>query len=578
MPSIFNADKKISFPKRLLSATKVWQKIAEPPLRNREIILRALEAGYYSDKKTKDAAHPINLVERGLSILIPYLVMTNPRLLISSKHPELRPFALTTELAFNHLLEEIKFAKRTLRPAVRDALMGLGIVKTGIMKSHEVEIFGHTHSVGEVYSDVVDLVDYIGDPSAKNFENFEFEGNFYRMPLEAAKDLFRKHADSLMSSYDLYGTKRQYDPQKISKGSMESSQFNTLNEFIELADYWIPDENVVLTIDPRSEKILMTRDAENPEGGPYDKLYFKKFPGSPLPIPPVWYWLDLDSTINVIVNKMRKQANSQKAVLAYEGDAVDDASRMAEAGDREAIKVSNASGIQTVEWPGIDKNQYDWINYIEQQFSLQAHNAYTLGGRNSQAETLGQEQMLMANASKSVDDMFQQVYDFATSIARKMTWYFWTDPLIDVPKVKRIEGYGDIPVVFDRAAREGEFWDYAMEVEPYSMQRLNPTLEVQRTMGLMTQWIMPTLQIAAQQGVSVNVPKATKRFAKLLGIREFDDFYETAVPNNSVALNPYSPEQGKVKENGIVDGRTGSNPASTEANSRQKLQADGHNL
>ncbi len=580
MASIFETDVKKSFPKRLLAGTRVWQKLIEKPLRNRALILNALQSGFFSGKQ--NVAHPINLIDRGLSILIPYLVMNNPKVLISSKHPELRPFASTSELAYNHLIEEIKFAKRTLRPAIRDALMGLGIVKTGLMKSHEVEIFGYAHSVGEVYSDSVDLVDYIGDPSAKTFENFEFEGNFYRMPLEAAKDLFRRHADILVPSYHLYGSERQHDPEKIAKDSIESGMYRTLHEFVQLADYWIPDENIIVTVEPRSEKIIMTRDAENPEGGPYDKLYFKDFPGTPIPIPPVWYWLDLDATINVIVNKMKKQAASQKVVLAYEGDTADDVERLAAAGDRGTIKVSNVQGLQNIEWPGIDPGQYDWTNYLESQFSTTANNAYTLGGRNSQAGTLGQEQMLMANASKSVDDMYQAVYDFTTSIAKKMTWYFWTDPLIQIPRVKRVEGFGDISVMYDRTAREGEFWDYALTIEPYSMQRLNPNIELQRMMGLLTQWVLPTLQPAAQQGVTVNFPKATKQLAKLAGIREFDDWYETGVPTDSIALNPYQPQQGVIKgstkDKGIQDGRTGTNPASNEANSRQKLNADGQNL
>ncbi|KKL22454.1 hypothetical protein LCGC14_2435250, partial [marine sediment metagenome] len=142
--------------------------------------------------------------------------------------------------------------------------------------------------------------------------------------------------------------------------------------------------------------------------------------------------------------------------------------------------------------------------------------------------------------------------------------------------------FGDVPVMYDKVSREGEFWDYALSIEPYSMQRLNPSIELQRMMGLLTQWILPTLQPAAQQGVTVNFPKATKQLAKLSGIRELDSWYETGVPANSLALNPYNPTQGVIKgstkDKGITDGRTGSNPNSTEANSRQKLQANGQNL
>jgi hypothetical protein len=572
-------DVKTPFQKRLLIATDLWFKLQERPLKNRQIMLNAWQSGYFLDNNTgkKASPHPINLIERGLSILIPYLVMTNPQITISSFIKEYRPYAKITELAFTHLFKKIKFAKATLRPLVRDALLGLGIVKTGIMKSHEVELFGYTHDVGQVYSDVVDMSDYIGDVTATSFEGFELEGNRYRMPLAVAKALFPKHADSLKSSFVLHGEKDKNRPERITKSGILDGMYDSLREMVELYDYWIPDEEVILTVDPRSEKILAEREYDGPEGGPYDKLYFKDFPGSVIPIPPVWHWLDLDTIINIIINKMRIQAESQKVNMAYEGDAADDADRLASAGDREAVKVSNVEGIKQIEWPGIDPNYYNWINYLEGQYSLQGMNLYTLGGRASGAETLGQEQMLMANSSKAVDDMFTQVYDTTASIGHKVAWHWWNDPLVQVPMIRRLEGYGEIDVVYDKTSRKGDFWDFGFDIEPYSMHRLNPAIAYQRMLGLLGQWILPSAQIGAQQGAVINVPGATKKLAKLAGVKELDDIYESGEPSK-VGLNPYQPQPGKVKNNDVADGRTGINPESSEANSRQKLASDGRSL
>ena len=221
---------------------------------------------------------------------------------------------------------------------------------------------------------------------------------------------------------------------------------------------------------------------------------------------------------------------------------------------------------------------YNWLGYLENQFASGPNSIYTLGGQNTGSETLGQDQLQFANASKTVDDMTDQTYEFTQSISKKMLWYFWSDPLISIPMIKRIEGFGDIPVVFDRAAREGEFWDYEFNIEPYSLQRLSATVETQRTMSLLTQWILPSAQIAAQQGAAVNVPKATKHLAKMMGLRGFEDWYETSVPSTETQLNPYTPTQGKVKNKDVQDGRTGANPNSSIANSRQKTERDGNSL
>lgn len=572
---------RATFPQRLVQGSKSWYKIVEPALVNRMLMLKAVEAGYFSGKSKRhgiDRSHPINLMDRSLSILIPYLIMSNPKLLITSKKREYRPFAKTTEMAFNHLIEEIKFARNSLRPAVRDSMLGLGILKTGLMKSHEVEIFGHLHEVGQVYSDPVDLVDYIGDPSATSFEGFEFEGNYYKMPLEAAQAMYPKHADKLQASYTLHGAERENDPQTIAKNSQFEGQYSTLKEYVRLAEYWIPDENVKLIIEPSSATILRTIEGDSPEGGPYDKLYYKDFPGSSLPIPPLWYSMDLDSALNSIVLKMRKQAEAQKSNLVYEGNAADDAERLVAAPDTGSLLVSDTKAIDIVTWPGIDPQHYNWANYLENQFSMQNNNLYLLGGQGTGAETLGQDQLQFANASKSVDDMADKTYGFTQSAAKKMIWYFWSDPLISVPMIKRIEGFGDIPVVFDRAARDGEFWDYEFSIEPYSLQRLSATIEFQRTLSLITQWILPSAQLAAQQGAQINVPKATQHMAKMMGLRGFDDWYETSVPNTESRINPYTPTQGKVKQKDVQDGRTGANPNSAISNSRQKLERNGTSL
>ena len=572
---------RASFPQRLVAASKSWYRVVEPELINRMLMLRAIEAGYFSGKASQQGinkSHPINLMDRTLSILIPYLIMSNPKLLITSKKKEYRPFAKTTEMAFNHLIEEIRFARNSLRPVVRDAMLGLGILKTGLMKSHEVEIFGHRHEVGQVYSDPVDLVDYIGDPSATSFEGFEFEGNYFKMPVEAAKAMYPKHADKLNASYMMHGAKRENDPQSLAKSNDHDGQYSTLREEVRLVEYWIPDENVKLIIEPNSATILQTIDSDSPEGGPYDKLYFKDFPGSSLPIPPLWYSMDLDSALNAIVIKMRKQAESEKSNLVYEGDAADDAERLASAPDQGSVKVSNAQGIDIIKWPGVDREHYNWAGYLENQFSKQNNNLYLLGGQGTGSETLGQDQLQFANASKSVDDMTDKVYDFTRSAAKKMVWYFWSDPLISVPMIKRIQGFGDIPVVFDRAARDGEFWDYEFNIEPYSLQRLSAMVEFQRTMSLLTQWILPSAQIAAQQGAQVNVPKATQHLFKMAGIKGSSDWYETSVPTAETQINPYTPTQGKIKNKDVQDGRTGNNPNSSAANSQQKINKDSKQL
>ncbi|KKL54806.1 hypothetical protein LCGC14_2261750, partial [marine sediment metagenome] len=137
-----NKETTKSFPSRLQQAIKSWEKMTEPMRDHREKMLKYYASGYF-DGKEAQKQHPINLIDRGVGIITPFLVSNNPAVLVHSKSPKLKPWANTTELALKHLFDEIKIAQKTLRPAVVNSLFGIGITKTGIMKAEQVEFMGY---------------------------------------------------------------------------------------------------------------------------------------------------------------------------------------------------------------------------------------------------------------------------------------------------------------------------------------------------------------------------------------------------------------------------------------------------
>lgn len=62
------------------------------------------------------------------------------------------------------------------------------------------------------------------------------------------------------------------------------------------------------------------------------------------------------------------------------------------------------------------------------------------------------------------------------------------------------------------------------------MQRENPESTYSKMMQFMTQWIIPTMGIAAQQGCEVDIPTATRIMAEYAGFENLNQFYKTAVP------------------------------------------------
>lgn len=565
---------KRSFTQRLKDATLSWQEIQKPALKHRNVMLSKWASNFYQTDADMKPLHTMNLIDRGVSIILPYLVMANPQVSVNSKHLELRHFAYTTELAINNQLREMNFAQNTLRPAILNSLFGWGIVKTGIMKSWQVEILGTTQDVGETYSDIVDDADFIGDPSSKSVYDMEFQGNTYLMPTEKAKDFFpMKHADFIKPTFSLHGMDT---PDKISKPSTIQDGSRFLREYTRFSDYYLPDEHAIITLltDGDYNKILNTVEFDDSENGPYDILGYKWFPNHPIPIPPVWGWLDMDSIINIIINKMKLQAQRQKTIPIYEGPAAEDMERVGTAADGQPVQVNHVNSINTIELGGINPDLYNWINYIESQFSVQGRNLYTLGGRSAQSETLGQEQMLMANSVRSLDDMTTAVYSFVKSIVTKHVQHMWGDPLIDRPVVKNIDLVGPVQASFNSIDKLGDFTEYSLDIVPYSMQRSNPEMEFQRMLSLISQWVLPTLQIAVQQGATIDIPTATTDLARKLNIQNIDHWYKQAIPQNA-GINPYQPNVGRVKpdNSGIEDGRTGSTGAASRNANLQQQQA-----
>jgi len=541
---------------RVQRAVLAWEKYTKGMRQRRKQMLAHYANGWFSSEGRRSSI-PLNLIDRGVQIIVPLLVSKNPKVMIQPRagtnNPYMRAFANTLELALAHLFDEIKFEQYTLRPLVFDALFGMGITKTGVSHSHKVEIGGYLHDVGQPYCDRIDFDDYIGDVAARNRQEMKLEGHWYRLPERYVKESgLYKNYDKLSTEVSLYG-KDETRPEAIAKREAGEYPYRDLTPMVELCDIWLPDEGIVITLprEGQGDKIIREVEWDGPEGGPFDILAFRYFPSSVIPIPPIYTWLDINKTVNVIVNKMRDQVEREKSIGVYELSAAEDATRLKGASHGELVGLENTDGVKEITFGGFNEKSFPFLQFLLYQWSQTGPNLDVTGGRRVDAPTLGQEQMMQANAARELDDMVHQMYEVTKSIVRKLAWFLWTDPLIVIPLIKRVAGQ-DLHVEYSEAAKEGDFFDYSFDIEPYSMMRMNPEMRYQRLMQFVSQYILPTAQIAAAQGRILNVPELAKDFARYLNITNLDDWYKAIIPNQ-VGLNPYSPVQGTVspKQSGI---------------------------
>jgi len=571
------------FIKRLNAAVDQCEKYKEPMQRTINRMLEHYQNGWFTSNKHEGsrASQPLNMIDRGIQTLLPFLVSNNPRVQIRPRagisHPGIKPFSKTLELALTHLLNEIKFSEYTLSPVVMDSFFSMGITKTGTMHEHEVEIGGYLHDVGQPYCDRVDFADYIFDIAARNLQEMKLQGNRYQMPYDYVMQsgLF-KHTDFLKPNAVPHENVEH--PDNISRNGQVYNNYGEIYKTVELQDIWLPKEGIIVTI-PRTgqgSRILRTVEWDGPENGPYDVLAYKLFPGTTVPVPPIYTWIDLNKAINTITTKMRDMTDREKTVGVYDLMDTEDAQVIKRASHGELIGLrGGADSVKEVTFGGFNPQSMEFLMFLLDQFSRSGPNLEQLGGKGAMAGTLGQEQMMQGNAMREVDLMVNAVYEFTRKITRKLAWFLWTDPLITTPVIKRV-GELDYDVEYSQYNKEGDFLDYALEIEPYSMSRMNPEMRYQKILQLVNQMIIPMLPMAMQQGSSIDVNALVKEVAPYLGIANVDDWWKSLMPTSPDA-GPYQPQQGQVKAKSGQDqrGALGQAPASKAANHSQQQARNG---
>lgn len=550
---------KVNFVGRLNKAISACKRLKKTTDEKNAKMLRTYASNYYQKLDAKDP-HPLNMIDRTVSIWLPFLVSANPKIIIEPKiNLQFKPFAYTFQLALNQWMKNMKFAKRTLRPAVFNSLFSQGVVKTGTHRADSKKLAGYLTVEGRPYAEVVDEANYVFDITAKDREQYEFEGDEYILPTEEAKELFPKFADQIKPDFKLYGDehpKQIENPAKV--------QYNELHDYSAFIDLWLPNEKVIITILPPYKnfaKILKTTSYDGPASGPYDVLGYKYFGGSTIPIPPIFTLMELDAAINKLFAKARNQAERIKKIGAYEAGSEKDAETAKDAKDGDMCGFTNVQAAKEITLGGVVPEIWNFLGFALSQFSEQGGNLSVAGGRKAMAQTLGQERQLLEMASNTLNMMNQDVHFFASSIAEKLAFEMWQNPTLQISAIKKIAGIAEVPVVYNQVQQEGSFIDYYLDVEMFSMQRLSAREMFQSMMQLITGFTLPTMQLSVQQGKIPNIPEIHRQLSNYLNL-DTESWFLSEQPQQT-QLNPYQQLSGGMKSS---DQRFGASQADNANN------------
>ncbi len=440
---------------------------------------------------------PVNFLELAVTIYSRLLAARSPRCQVNTPSLPLRPFSADLEIVLNQIPGEIELGE-TIRSAVVEALFGIGVVKVGISPQGKI-VDGVPYA--EPYVDLVPMDDYFCDMSARSWREVQFEGNDYWMSREDAEAAFGEAPEADTDN----GLDSAGNMQGRTVG-VSNPSFTPYKDRVHLRDVYLYRSGRIVTYSVSTLQILSDRPFDGPEGSPYVRLCYSRVPGNLLPLPPASLWVDLHELGNTVFRKLARQAVSRKTVAGFPGGNDDDVVRFQRANDGDGIRYSGPAP-QMLSTAGIDQGAFAfWLSGSKDNFSYFAGNLDQLGGLGATTSTVGQDRLLSDAANARVASMADDVIDFARAIFKRLAWYVWTDPVRERAYVKASPGKGLLQInkVWSPETREGDFLDYNIEIDVYSMQDDSPSARLQKFGAVFDRFILPMAAYMQQQGYSID--------------------------------------------------------------------------
>jgi len=517
-------------PNNLAKATKISFAKFQHFRKNRGKFMQQMVGRFYSAGRSsvseEGKASPLNLMYNAVTTLVPNLVYNDPRSKVRTTTLAFRDYGDTLELALNHLTQKIKL-RNTLRLAIYDAIFMAGFVKTGLATSGEVAVIdGVDLALGQPYAERVDPDDMILDPMARAWDEQSFMGSRVRVDIDQLEQSGLYDMDAIRKLRSRYEQNAKGEAEKLT-GTRSESDYDELATYVDLVELYIPGEQRIVTLpftaDGYADAFLREVEYDGPDSGPYHMLGFTPVGDNLMPIPPAAIWYDLHLMGNRIARKLARQAERLKRVLAYEGSAEEDVNQLSEADDGEKVRVEDVNKLKEITYGGAAPESYEWMDWVKRNFSEQAGSIDMLSGSNSNTPTATQAEILNANTSVRLGDMQGTVYQFTADIQRDLAFFLHTDPLIDLPLIKRVQGQ-EVQVRYTPEMKQGEFFDFTFAIQPFSMARPDPNTSMRRKMEFATNVIPAAAQAVMMLGPGFKIGAFLKRMAQEVQIEDADEW------------------------------------------------------
>ncbi len=495
-------------------------------------IVRQVAGSQYGEGATAREV-PFNILGLWSGIMARSLVAKTPQVMLSTDDREQAPAVLACETWANEEADRMDLGT-VLQRATTDALYCMGIVKVGLAHPGDAAARGWGLRAGTPFAQCISLEDYVVDLHAKDRNEVAFEGHRYRIPLAAAKGMFRraKGDDPLVGEED-----RDYNDDGDERLTM-LQRGATVNcyEVEEMITFWeiyLPRHRLVLTFLDQDttgfdaeQGLLQVKKWIGPPTGPYHVLGLGTVSGNLIPKAPGMDLIILQKAINRCWRKLIEDTDRWKSILLVPSQMDTDATAISEARNGTAIKCDARQGeLKETVFGGPGQGVLLMADLLQKLFDFMAGNLSAIGGLAPQSKTASQDKMLAESSSRTVGDMQDTTIRWVSRVFKALHWYYWKHPEKVMASEFKAPGspeYGITRRVYPGGAedemgrprplrRDGKM--PKVRVDPYSLAHKTPETRM-AFLDATVASITPMMPLLQQQGVMFDGAKYMQMKAK----------------------------------------------------------------
>lgn len=467
---------------------------------------------HWSEEGTRETV-PLNLLAMYCSIVGRNLIAKNPRVMLSTFDRASKATVAAEQTWVNTEIEAMNLAD-TLQRAVMDALIGgPGIVKVALATPSDSAVAAWNLTPGHPFAEQVDLDDFVFDIHARDFTQAGFIGHRYRVPLDTVRDskMYTKARKELTPQADEF-----FNAEGDLRASVLGREFySNEEEFEDMVDLWeiyLPRERVILTLSDENltgpgQKLLREQQWLGPDTGPYHLLSYLAVPGNAMPKSPGQDLIDMHLAVNNMLRKLIRQAQRLKQNTFVAGGADEDGNRVLEGNDGDILRVDNPESITEHITSGPNQQLFGLFTALKEVFSWSAGNLDMLGGLGPQSHTATQDELLSKSAGGQVQDMQETTVTFTAQVVKSLLWYWHHHPSLRMNAPLKLPGtdFETVRRVGPQRRQSVRLADIKVRVDPYSLRHQTPEGRLQGMQQVVTQVVLPMMQLMQQQGISLDL-------------------------------------------------------------------------